>query len=214
MSGLATTGVRAHDGGVPGVELLEDGDGGASWDTPPEPLPRGVRRLVAGLAALVLLAGGVLFVRNWSAEREFREAVDLTATFGVVSSSTSPPGGSVRFFVLVRNDGALPIAVTTVAAVEPGLRMRMRDDGAREIAPGSEIEIPLSARLSCVPRAGDARPSLTAEIGVLREDGGWTTESVELRPASLLLDVAASVCLARPELRDHELSGPVLRPVR
>ena len=48
-------------------------------------------------------------------------------------------------------------------------------------------------------------------IGVRREDGGTTTRRVELSPASLVLDVAATLCDARPELRDHELSGPVLR---
>jgi hypothetical protein len=196
------------------VELLEDGNGASSWDTPPAPLSRGRRRLVAGLAALVLLAGGVLFVRNWAAERELRQAVELTATLGVVSSSTTPPGGAVVFFLLVRNDGALPVAVTSVDGADPVLRMRMRDDGDRTIAPGSEVEIPLSVRLTCVPGAGDARPSLTVEIGVRREDGGSTSRPAELRPTSLVLDVAASLCLVRPELRDHELSGPVLRAGR
>jgi hypothetical protein len=193
------------------VELLEDGNVASSWDTPPAPLPRAGRRLVAGLAALVLLAGGSLFVRNWAAERELRQAVELTATFGVVSSSTTPPGGSVRFFLLVRNDGALPVSVTSVDAADPGVRVRMRDEGDRPIAPGREVEIPLSVRLTCVPGAGEPQPSLIAEIGVRREDGGSTSRPAELRPAALVLDVAANLCAVRPELRDHELSGPVLR---
>lgn len=196
------------------MELLEDGDGTSSWDTPPTPLPRGRRRLVAGLAALVLVAGGVLFVRNWAAERELRQAVELTTTFGIASSSTVPPGGSVRYFLLVRNDGALPIAVTSVDAAATGLQVRMRDDGWRKIVPGSEIEIPLSVRLTCVPGAGTDRPSLAAGIGVRREDGGSTTQPAELRPGSLVLDVARSLCLVRPDLRDQELSGPVLRSGR
>ena len=193
------------------VEVLEDGDGTSSWDAPPTPLPRGGRRLVVALAALVLLAGGILFVRNWSAERELRQAVELTATFGLMSSSTVPPGGSVRYFLLVRNDGALPIAVTSVAAAAPGLEVRMRDDEWRKIVPGMEIEIPLSVRLTCVPGVGDPRPSLDAVIGVHREDGGSTSRPAELRPALLVLDVAASLCRARPDLREHELSGPTLR---
>ena len=193
------------------MELLEGGNGASSWDTPPAPLSRGGRRLVAALAALVLLAGGVLFVRNWAAERELRQAVELTAALGVVSSSTTPPGGAVRFFLLVRNDGALPVAVTGVDGAHPGLRIRMRDDGERRIAPGREVEIPLSVRLTCVPGAGDARPSLTVDIEVRREDGGATSRPAELRPASLVLDVAATLCAVRPDLRDHELSGPVLR---
>ena len=193
------------------MELLEGGDGASSWEAPHAPLGRGGRRLVAGLAVLVLLAWGVLFVRAWSAERELRQAVDLTATFDVTSSSTTPPGGSVRYFLLVRNDGALPVSVTSVDAADTGLRLRMLEDGDRPIAPGREVEIPLSVRLTCVPGAGASGPSLTAEIGVRREDGGSTSRPAELRSAALVLDVAASLCLVRPELRDHELSGPVLR---
>ena len=207
------TAARADHGGVPGVEILEDDGGLSPGDTPPAPLPRGGRRLVAGLAVLLLLGGGALFVRDWSAQREARQAVELTVTFGVVSSSTVPPGGSVRYFVLVRNDGALPISVTSVTAAETGLRLSMRDDGARTVAPGLEIEVPLSVRLTCVPGVGDARPAKAAEIGVLREDGGSTTERAELPPADLLRDAAESLCRVRPELRDHELSGPVLRPI-
>ena len=195
---------------MPRVELLEDGDGTSSWDTPAAPLPRGGRRLVAGLAALVLVAGGVLFVQDRAAERELRQAVELTATFGIASSSTVPPGGSVRYFLLVRNDGALPVSVTSVTAADTGLQVRMRDDGERSVAAGREIEIPLSVRLTCVPGAGSDRPSLAAEIGVRREDGGSTTRPAELRPASLVLDVARSLCFVRPDLRDRELSGPVL----
>lgn len=193
------------------MEILEDDGGLSFWDTPRAPLPRGGRRIVAGLAVLLLLGGGVLFVRDWSAGREARQAVELTVTFGVVSSSTVPPGGSVRYFVLVRNDGELPLAVTSVDAAEPGLRVSMGDEGWLKLFPGWEIEIPLSARLTCVPGAGAGGAPLQAEIGVHREDGGSTTEHAELRPADLLRDVAASLCLVRPELRDHELSGPVLR---
>ena len=196
-------------GGPPRVELLDSG-GAARWEGRPTGPPRG-RGLVALLAVLVLLGGGLLFVRNWSAERELRQAVELTVTFGVVSSSTSPPGGSVRFFVLVRNDGALPVSVTSVDAADIGLRLSMRDEGERPIDPGKEIEIPMSAQVSCVPGAGTTRPFLAAEIGVRREDGGSTSRPAELRPANLVLDVAATLCGVRPDLRDHELSGPVLR---
>ena len=168
------------------------------------------RGLVAGLAVLVLLGGGALFVRNWSAERELRQAVELSTSFGVWSSSTIRPGGEVGYYLLVRNDGALPMSVTSVDAAGVGLRLSMRDEGERRIPPGREIEIPMSVRVTCVPGTGVARPSLAAEIGVRREDGGTTSRPAELRPASLLLDVAATLCAVRPDLRDHELSGPVL----
>lgn len=205
---------------MPGVEVLEE-DGTSDWDTPPSPLGRSTRRLVAALAALILLGGGILFVRKEAAEREARQAVSLTVTFQIVTSnSTAPgppaaappvPGGSVHFWVAVRNDGPLPVAVTAVDAADTGLRIRMADDGDRQVPPGREVGIPLSVRLTCAPGTGAAQPSLDAEIGVRREDGGTTSRPAELQPASLVLDVAASLCQVRPDLRDHELSGPVVR---
>lgn len=187
-----------------------DSGGTAWWDTRPTTQPRG-RGLVVTLAVLVLLGGGLLFIRNWSAERELRQVVALSTTVGLWSSSTIRPGGEVGFFLLVRNDGALPVSVTSVAAADAGLRLRMQDDGERRIAPGTALEIPLSVRVTCLPGTGAARPSFPAEIGVRREDGSSTSRSAELRPASLVLDVAATLCAVRPNLRDHELSGPVLR---
>jgi hypothetical protein len=128
----------------------------------------------------------------------------------VWSSSTSPPGGAVGFFVLVGNDRAVPVSVTSVNASTDSLRLRMRDDVARRIEPAHEIEIPVSVRLTCVAGGGDPAP-LSTELRVRREDGGSTTRRVDLQPASLVLDVAATLCVVRPGLRDHELSGPVLR---
>jgi hypothetical protein len=166
---------------------------------------------VASVAVLVLLVGGILVVRTWSAERELRQAVELSTSLGIWSSSTARPGGEVRFFVLVRNDGALPLSVTSVAAADRGLQLRMRDEGERRIAPGKEVEVPLSVLVTCARGAGASGPSLAAEIGVRREDGGTTSRATELRPAGLVLDVAATLCAVRPELRGHELSGPILR---
>jgi hypothetical protein len=182
-------------------EVLEGG-------TPPS---RGRRRLLGALVVLAVLVAGAVWVRDRAAERELRQAVELTTRFGLVSSSTSPPGGAVRYFVLVRNDGVRPLAVTAVDSVSAGLRLRMRDAGDRGIDAGREIEIPLSARLTCADGIDAGRARLPAVIGVRREDGGTTTRRVELSPASLVLDVAATLCDVRPELRDHELSGPVLR---
>jgi hypothetical protein len=186
------------------VEVLEGGTR----------LPPRRRRLVLGLVVLAVLACGGVWLRDWSAERALRQAVELTTTFGVASSSTSPPGGSVRYFVLVRNDGSRPVTVTSVEASHQGLRVRMRDAGGRRIDGGREIQIPLSARLTCADAfdafdATDVR--LPAAIGVRREDGGSATRHVELTPAALVLDVAATLCEVRPGSRDLELSGPVLR---
>ena len=86
----------------------------------------------------------------------------------------------------------------------------MRDDADRRIGPRTETTIPLSVRLSCVPGPGEARRP-AVEIGVRREDGGATTRRVDLRPTAPLLGRRATLCGVRPDLRDHEISGPVLR---
>ena len=191
------------------LDVLEGGTGPSWWRSRWTALPPAGRRLVVTVAVLVLLGGGVVGFRSWSAERELRRAVELTTALDVVSSSTSPPGGSVRYFVRIRNDGVRPLSVTSVVAMEGGLRVRMRDDGDRRVDPGQEIGIPVSARLSC---GAELPAGLPADIGVRREDGGTTTRRVDLRPAAFLLDVARTLCAVRPDLRDHELSGPVLRP--
>jgi hypothetical protein len=183
------------------VEVLEGGTA----------LPPRRRRLLVVLGVVVVLVCGGLWLRDWSAERALRRAVELTTTFGVTSSSTSPAGGSVRYFVLVRNDGSRPVTVTSVEAAHQGLRVRMQDAGGRRIDAGRAIQIPLSARLTCGDGFDATDGPLTAAIGVRREDGGSATRRVALTPAALVLDVAATLCEVRPGARDLELSGPVLR---
>lgn len=183
------------------VEVIESGTG----------FPRGRSRLLIALGIVALLAAGGVWFRHWAAERELRHAVVLTTTLGVVSSSTSPPGGSVLYFLEVRNDGPRPLSVTSVDASSQGLRIQMRDAGRRRIDVGGEVDIPLSARVTCADGVHADGRHLPAVIGVRRADGGATTRRVELTPAAVVLDVAATLCDVRPGLRAHELSGPVLR---
>lgn len=183
------------------VETIEGGT------TAPE---RRRHRVLVALAILVLVAAGGLEWRNWAAQRATRQAVELTTTFGVDSSSASPPGGAVRYFVLVGNGGVRPISVTSVNGSSGGLRVSAGEPGPYRIDVRGEVEIVLSVRVTCVGGV-DATQPLRASLGVRREDGSTLTRRVELRPASLVLDVAATVCAARPGLRDHELSGPVVR---
>ena len=86
-------------------ELFEGGTGPPWWQARWAALSRAVAGSSRGSPCSSCSAGAAVFVRNWSAERELRQAVELTATFGVWSSSTSPPGGEVGYFLLVRNDG-------------------------------------------------------------------------------------------------------------
>ena len=201
----------SSDAGTTGVDLIEGGPAPSRWRTRWAALPLAGRRLLALLVVLVLLGAGAVWFRDWSAERELRQHVDLTTSLGVWSSSTSPPGGEVGFFLLVRNDGVRPVWVTAVDAAGEGVRLRMRDDGERRVGAGREIEVPVSVRLTCAAGDDAPRPGLSADITVRREDGDSVTRRADLLPAALVLDVAASLCLVRPDLRDHELSGPVLR---
>lgn len=183
------------------VEVLEGGT------TAPE---RRRHRVLMALCLIALVAAGGLLWRNWAAERAVRQAVQLTADFGVDSSSASPPGGAVRYFVMVGNSGARPISITSVTASSGGLRVRAQEPGPYRVDVRGEVEIVLSVRLTCAGGV-DANGSLPATLGVRREDGSTLTRRVELRPASLVLGVAATLCATRPGLSDHELSGPVVR---
>jgi hypothetical protein len=193
----------------PPVELLESRTEPSWLHARWAGLPARGRRLLAGLVVVVLLGAGAIWFRDWVAERALERRVVLTTSFGLASSSTSPPGGSVGYFVIVRNEGARSLSVTGVEASTARLRLRMRDDWDRQLAPGTEAAIPVSVRLSCLPGAHEA--DLPAEISLRRADGGTTRRRVDLRPATQLLGVASTLCAVRPDLRDHELSGPVLR---
>lgn len=212
---LAGGGGPADDGRVPTGTDLPPAD---VLENVPEPFwcqrrwaglsVRGRRWLAVG-TVLVLLAGGALWERGRIAERELRQRVVLGTTLGVWTSSTSPPGGAVGWFVLVRNDGREPFTVTSLDAAAGRLALTTLDDGDRPVAPGQEIEVPVSVRLTCAA-TGDDTGDLPAEIGVRGRDGVPTSRRSELT-ATLVLDVAATLCAVRPGLRDHELSGPVLR---
>jgi hypothetical protein len=205
----------ADHGGVPDgpaeEDLLQGGLDPPRWRRRWESLSRGARRAVAVLAVLLLAAAVAVWLRDQAADRARAQRVDLVTTLDVWASSTSPPGGQVSFVVLVRNEGERPVSVISIDGEGPGLRLSMLDAGDRALPVGVWIEIPLSVRLTCGAGApGDPAP-LTAEVGVRRSDGGATSRRVDLEPAVLVLDVARTLCSVRPDLRDHELSGPVLR---
>ncbi len=170
-------------------------------------LPRAARLLVLALAVLVVVGAGGLWLRDRAAERALAQRVDLTASLGVWSSSTAPPRGRVSYFLLVRNRGVSPVWVTSVEGSGSGLRLRTTDDVEQRVAAQDEAVIPLSVRLTCPGDGGD--DGLSAEIAVRREDGGPVTRRVRPGSADLVLHVATTLCAARPDLRDQEISGPV-----
>jgi hypothetical protein len=175
------------------------------------PTPRGRSRLLIALAVLALLVGGGVWLRDRAAERERQRAVELTVTLGVVSSSTSPVGGSVLYFLEVRNHGPRPLSVTSVDASRQGLRIRMCGPGGRRVDVGGEVDLPLSARVTCSEGIPDDHRGLPAAVGIRREDGTATVRRLALAPAAVVVDVAATLCDVQPGLRALELSGPVFR---
>ena len=166
------------------------------------------RRLAAAAAVVVVLGTGGLWLRDQAAERALAQRVSLTAALSVVSSSTSVPGGEVRWFVTVRNQGPRPVTVTAVEGRTDRLLLRSAGDPGAPIAPGRAVAVPVSVRLTCGAADGDGE--LRAEVAVRREDGGTASRRVEVGSAFLLVDVADTLCAVRPDLRDRELSGPVL----
>jgi hypothetical protein len=166
--------------------------------------------MIAAVVVVGLLGAGLAWYRDRAAERELAERVELTTSLGVSSSSTTPPGGEVGYFVVVRNEGPRPVVVTAVEGTTDRFRLSMRYDHQPRLDPGTLNAIALSVRITCRP--GRSPAELPVAIRVRREDGGTAVRRVDLQPAALVGDVARTLCAVRPGLRDHELSGPTLRP--
>jgi hypothetical protein len=189
-------------------DVLEGGMRPPRWRRRWTALPRGVRVLLVAVVVLVAAGAAGLWLRDRAAERALAERVELSASMGLSSLSTTPPGGQVSFFVVVRNEGALPVRITGVEGSAPGLRLGMLDDVVRQVSPNGEAAVPVSVRLTCPRYAGGE--GLTTQVAARREDGAAVTRRVRPEPADLLLDVATTLCASRPDLRDQEISGPVL----
>jgi hypothetical protein len=189
-------------------DVLEGGMRPPRWRRRWTALPRGVRVLLVAVVVLLAAGAGGLWLRDRAAERALAERVELSASMWLSSLSTTPPGGQVSFFVVVRNEGALPVRITGVEGSAPGLRLGMLDDVVRQVSPNGEAAVPVSVRLTCPRYAGGE--GLTTQVAARREDGAAVTRRVRPEPADLLLDVATTLCASRPDLRDQEISGPVL----
>lgn len=210
----------------PGGDVMEHRAEPSAWERRWRELPPARRRRLTAGAVVALtagaLVGGGVQARAWLSERAERQRVSLTTTVGVWTSSSTPPGGHVTYFLEVANGGTLPLEVTSVRASAPGLEVSARDGNARDVAAGEQILVPLSVRLTCADPSGP-EPSGTASSGaaasgvrvrvdVTRADGGRTAQDLPLRQFPLVADVSQTLCSVRPDLRDYELSGPVVRP--
>lgn len=191
-------------------DLLEGGTGPSGRQRLWAAIPPAGRALlvVAGLVGLVCAA--LLWLRDQAVERELRQRIVLASSIGVLSSSSSPPGGSVHYFLLVRNDGPRPVSIESLDASADGLRLRLRSSAGHRLAAGAEISVPLSVRLTCGEPGTARRTRLDPRLTVRNEDGGEVVHTVEPGAAGSLVGAVDALCRVRPALVDSELSGPVL----
>ncbi len=181
------------------------------WLSLPVRRRRGATVLAAGPVVVLLTVAGTVQVSAWLDEGDRRRAVSLAASLGVWTSSSSPPGGHVTYYLEIRNSGASPLEVMSVTASDERLRLRSSDDRARHLDAGRAILVPVSALLTCSSGAVDPDLGLQIQIDVRSGDGRVTRQRHALPNAGLLLDPAETLCQVRPTLVDYELSGPVLR---
>ena len=171
------------------------------------------QRLVALGAVLLLTLPAVtvvvvLKVRSWLAERSLRDQVSVTATIDVAVSSTTPLGGRIDYFVVVRNTGTRDLRVTGLALTDARLRIRSRDFAPSVLTPGSTVDVPISVRLDCTGKPiGTA--ALLGTVTATPTSGRAQDVPTLLERSLLLTDIAQTLCEVRPELTDRELSGPV-----
>lgn len=184
---------------------LFDSPGPRRWSA----LPRRRRALVVAVAVLLLAGALAVPVHAWQTERRLSRAVVLAASLDV-STSMYPAGGSVDWSVAVRNGGPRPVSLEGLQATSARLAVRLRDGGGQRIEPGQQAQVPVSARLTCGAEPVPGEDRLAADVRVRRADGGEVVRRVPLSSAGPLLDVAATLCAVRPQLRDVELSGPVV----
>lgn len=204
--------------GRPGREVLEGGSpdrdrrGGGRRSSWWAALPTWGRMGVAGLAALAVLLAGASAVADWWSERRARDRLDLQATLRVSSSSSSPPGGRVDYYVEVRNAGPRPVRLGAVSAGWPGLAVVNRSRLGDAVAPGQDRLVALSVRLDCrgLQARARARDPALSVVATPWSDRRRTV-LVPVRQAYLLTDAADLLCRLRPGLRGRELSGPVLQ---
>jgi hypothetical protein len=181
-----------------------------SWST----LPRWLRVTLAGAGALVVCAGGagvaVDRTSAWLTARAERDEVRLEAALGVSSSSTSPVGGRVDYFVTLHNSGPLAVRVDGVSLATSRLRVAGRR-GATDVPAGGSRYLPLSAHLDCRLAEPVVRSvALPGRVTATPASGRRRSVPVSMTGAAPLTDVADTLCRLSPR-RQAELSGPVLR---
>lgn len=179
-------------------------------------LPRGLRATVAAAVAIAITFAVVPFgldrTRSWLTERALRDRVLIVAEIDASSSSSSPPGGRVDYYLSIRNDGPRRLRVTEVRLDQPDrLRAVIRDVGSELVQPGGSLLLPLSVALDCAAASPTGRgASMGVQILVVPASGRRHHVDAAVPRAGPLGAVADTLCAVTPGVRVKELSGPVL----
>jgi hypothetical protein len=200
---------------APSQEVMDDGPRGVSPAERWRAIPRARRRaLTAAVALLLACAAAGIGGRQgaaWLEERRLADRVQLRASIDVRSwSTTMTSRGRVDFFARVYNTGRRPVSITAVRITQPGLSIRSRPAPPRAVDAGEWLRVPLSVILDCTrhrtpPPAGGLR----GEVAASSPNGRARDVVASFDRATLITDVADTLCRIRPGLRDAELSGPV-----
>ena len=179
-------------------------------------LPR-LWRVVVATATIVAVGlttvlFGVTRVGEWLIEQGVRDEVAIEAAIEVSSSSSSPAGGRVDYYVVIRNAGPRPVRIDGVEIVDAGFQItNKRALRQQDLQPGGLLFAALSVHLDC------ARSDVVAEqdvlsglIAVRPTSGRWRRVEAPFTQAAPLVNMAATMCALNPDLRSGELSGPVL----
>jgi len=161
------------------------------------------------------VVGGVVGhsqLRERLAERRAADTVELQATLRVSSSSSSPIGGRVDYYLTLHNTGPRVIRIARLRVREAGLSITSRPVSPLDVVrSGQTLYLPLSVRLDCRQRAPARRPDvLRGAVSVQPPNGRWRRVTTSFTRASPLTDVADTLCSLNPAFRSKELSGPVL----
>lgn len=173
------------------------------------------RRFIVGAGvALASLAGIVVLLDRYEerrAELAMADQVLLQVSLEVSSSSSSPPGGRVDYFLSVRNQGARTVYLIAVSFAAARFEATSRSTGETALRSGGEIFVPLSVALDCArPDPPAQGAAVSALVSAVAASGRTQRVRVPLARASLLTDVATTLCGVVPSFAG-EMSGPVVR---
>lgn len=161
-----------------------------------------------GACGLAVLGAGV----QSRAELVDRHEVTLTAALLVTASSSSTDGGRVEHAVSLRNDSPHTLRLQTGSLALPGLRGAVRAGLPTDVAPGEQVPLALTLRLDCTARAGARDDRLRLTVAADPRSGRRRQLRIPVAAGDPLLAQISTLCRARPDLVDVELSGPGARP--